>query len=115
MGVSSTRLGPVTRVIDALSGLNGAYPHLFQGGIVLSEPSPFGLCGHEVLRRAIADFSAHHPDLGFQSDPEDAPLGREILYEFCPDNPLMITSVGYHTPSANSAALQRAALMHGRQ
>lgn len=61
VGVSHARLGPVTRVIDALPGLNDAYPHLFQGGIVLSEPSPFGLYGHEVLRRDIADFSAHQP------------------------------------------------------
>ena len=70
----------------------------------------------------IQRYAADHPDkpwiegyqLRYTIIPQDQPLDRHFLDAIVPDRPLLIFAFDMHTAWANTAALTRAGLLHGR-
>lgn len=112
------------RRIDAAGGtltpgLNDAHLHLFAGGLSLKDLSLEGVSGMAALRVAVTNYRAQHPDIGFLSahsaDYHILPKGldRMALDDICPDIPLLVMAVDYHTAWANTVALQMAGILRG--
>lgn len=122
----TSRIGPRTRVVDAqggtlLPGLHDAHVHVFMGGISLTQLPLVGVRGEAALAQAIADYRAAHPGLAFLSayGSEYDILGggrsldRHALDRLCPDIPVLVTSMDFHTGWVNSAALRDAGIERG--
>lgn len=119
--------GPGTRRIDAqgrtlLPGFVESHVHLFMGGYNETVIKADRVIGIEELRAAINDYAKANPDLtlllGQGADyaiiGKDRPLNRHELDNLCPDRPLAIMAYDFHTAWANTAALEAAGLLHGR-
>ena len=76
--------------------------------------------GLDRLTRIVRDWAADHPDdpiiygvqASYQLLPE--PLTRHLLDRVLPDRPLGVHAFDGHTVWANTVALERAGLLHGR-
>ena len=120
--------GPETRRIDAggrtlLPGFVESHVHLFMGGYNETVIRADRLSGMEALREAVQDYADAHPDLtlllgqgaGYAIIGPDRPLNRQVLDEICPNRPLAIMAYDFHTAWANTAALEAAGLLGGRE
>ncbi|WIV52323.1 amidohydrolase (plasmid) [Marivivens sp. LCG002] len=120
--------GPVTRHLDGngrtlLPGFIESHVHLFMGGYNETVIRADRVSGKTALTQAVRDYAAKHPHLtlllgqgaGYGIIAPDHPLTRHILDEICPDRPLMIMAYDFHTAWANTAALEAAGLLHGRE
>ncbi|QYZ69609.1 amidohydrolase [Neotabrizicola shimadae] len=119
-------LGPLTRRLDGqgatlTAGLNDAHLHLFGGGLSLADLSLAGVMGLDAFRAAVSDYRARHPGLRFLAaqscdyhivSAESFP-DRHILDDLCPDIPMMVMAVDYHTAWVNTAALKLAGIERG--
>ena len=120
--------GPETRRIDAggrtlLPGFVESHVHLFMGGYNETVIRADRVSGMEALREAVQDYADAHPDLtlllgqgaGYAIIGPDRPLNRQVLDEICPNRPLAIMAYDFHTAWANTAALEAAGLLGGRE
>jgi predicted amidohydrolase YtcJ len=119
--------GPGTRIIEAagrtvMPGFIESHMHIFQGAASLSALDLTGVSGKEALRNAIADWAAKHPGDGiiFANQGSytmfgDEPATRQLLDEVCPDRPFAMQSPDFHTCWANTAALEAAGILKGRE
>jgi predicted amidohydrolase YtcJ len=119
--------GPETSRIDAqgrtlLPGFVESHVHLFMGGYNETVIRADRVSGFEALRAEVEAYSAAHPDLtlllGQGADyailGAGRQLDRQVLDEICPDRPLAIMAYDFHTAWANTAALEAAGLLDGR-
>lgn len=118
---------PATQVIDAggasvTPGMNESHIHLFGGSGELDQLSLFGIKGFDAVKAAIQSYAAARPD-----DPlliangcdytilgEDRNVDRHALDAMIADRPLAVIAPDHHTVWANTLALTRAGLLHGR-
>ena len=119
--------GPDTRVIDArgatvLPGFNEAHLHIFGGSVELSELSLFKVKGFDTLKRKVTEYAAANPDLALiiaqsadytiLSDEER--VTRHHLDSIIADRPFIMFAPDHHTAWANTIALEKAGILHGR-
>ena len=119
--------GPDTRIIDArgatvLPGFNEAHLHIFGGSVELSELSLFKVKGFDTLKRKVTEYAAANPDLALiiaqsadytiLSDEER--VTRHHLDSIIADRPFIMFAPDHHTAWANTIALEKAGILHGR-
>ncbi len=120
--------GAKTRRIDAegrtvMPGINESHIHIFGGSAELDHLSLFKMQGLATITSAIRAYAA-----GRKNDPllianaadytvlgEGRSLDRQILDGILPDQPLALVSPDHHTIWANTIALTKANLLHGRE
>jgi predicted amidohydrolase YtcJ len=117
-----------TRVIDAggasvLPGFNDAHVHLFCGAAELDNLQLGGVHGLEALNAAVRRFASERPndpllvaqgaDYAMISNSER--VTRQHLDEILPDRPFIMVAADHHTAWANSAALEKAGILNGKQ
>jgi predicted amidohydrolase YtcJ len=119
--------GQATRIIDAgggtvMPGFVEGHAHIFSGGAELEHLQLFAVRGFEELRSKTLDYIRDNPEddliIGEQADyvmlSESEPLTRHHLDRIVRDRPMMAYSPDHHTAWANTIALQRAGLLHGK-
>jgi predicted amidohydrolase YtcJ len=119
--------GPMTRVVDAagrsvLPGINESHIHIFSGAAELGYLSLFGMQGLAALTAAIRAHAGANPALPLLicTAVDYTALGggrafdRHVLDGILQDRPLALMSPDHHTVWANTAALRKAGLLHGR-
>lgn len=117
--------GPDCRVLDAqgatvLPGLIESHLHLFMGGSELAHLQLLGVEGEAALATALRGFAAEHPDRavivgqGCDYAIYGRPLTRHDLDAILPDRPVCLLAADHHTAWANTIALERAGILHGR-
>lgn len=119
--------GPSAKVIDAkgatvLPGFNEAHMHIFPGSVSLRQLNLHGIQGFEPLKKAMQDYAAANPDepllMGFSADYSIISLNESVtrhhLDAILPDRPFMMFAPDHHTAWANTAALEKAGLLHGK-
>ncbi len=119
--------GPETRVVDAagasvLPGIVEAHMHLFPGAADAKNLQLAHVQGFEALKAAVDAHVAHRPGDGLVVgngadytilNPE-ATITRHDLDRLLPDRPLLLMAPDYHTGWANTVALERAGILHGK-
>lgn len=119
--------GPHTEVIDAggrslLPGLIDSHFHLLWGAIKLDKLRLDDADTLDEIRTAIAAYAAANPhrewidgvQLKYSAIPDGERLDRWFLDSVVADRPLCLTAFDGHTTWANSEALRRAGILHGR-
>ncbi|OJU05496.1 MAG: hydrolase [Rhizobium sp. 63-7] len=119
--------GPDTMVIDAegksvLPGFNDAHVHIFGGSVELSELSLFRVKGFDALKKAVLDYAAANPDLAlivaqsadYTIISDEERVTRHHLDRILPDRPLLMFAPDHHIAWANTIALEKAGILHGR-
>ncbi len=120
--------GPQTTVFDAegktlLPGLIDSHFHLLWGSLRLGDIQLEEVGDLDALRRAVEDYRRAHPGaawlrgagLGYEVLPGGARLTRRHLDALERDTPLVLTCFDFHTLWCNTAALQRAGILHGAE
>lgn len=120
--------GPATRVIDArgasvLPGFIESHIHLFGGAAELAHLQLSGVLGFEALKAKLSAHAAARPDdlvlFGQSCDytimGEGRRLTRHDIDAIVPDRPVALVAADHHTVWANTVALERAGLLHGRR
>lgn len=115
------------RVIDAkggtiMPGFIEAHMHLFAGAAELDNLDLSGVSGFGALQKAITDFVASHPGhdliIANQADytilSATESLTRHHLDRILLDRPFLVFSPDHHTAWANTIALERAGVLHGK-
>ena len=121
----SALAGPGTEVIDAggatvLPGFIESHLHLFMGGSELAHLQLSGVAGETALRAALLTYAAAHPERGVivGQGCDYAIYGRSLtrhdLDAVLPDRPVVLLAADHHTAWANTLALDRAGILHGR-
>ena len=121
-------IGPHTRVIDAkggtvLPGFIDSHVHLFIGSAELDMLDLSGIHGREALQSAVRAYAAGRPDdpliMGVGVDYDvlgsDRRPTRHDLDRILPDRPLSMMTADHHTVFANTAALDKAGILHDTQ
>lgn len=121
-------VGPKTRHIDAqgrtvMPGINESHIHIFGGSAELDHLSLFKLQGLEAITSAIRTYAAARKDepllIANAADytvlGEGRSLDRHILDRILPNQPLALVSPDHHTIWANTIALKKSGLLHGRK
>ncbi|GAA6159913.1 amidohydrolase [Ruegeria sp. HU-ET01832] len=116
-----------TRVLDAegatvLPGFIKSHMHLFFGAYSLKVLRLEAITGTAALTRAIREFAAQNPDdsllvaqgLAYASFDGGQNPDRHILDAIYPDRPLLLQSADFHNGWVNTAALQAADVLRGR-
>ena len=119
--------GPLTRIIDAngatlMPGFVESHLHLFSGAYGETLLQLAGVKGFEELNSAFQAFAASRPDEGlllaqgadYEILGRGTRLDRHALDRICPDRPIAVMSYDFHTLFANTAALNAAGLLNGR-
>lgn len=119
--------GPQTRVIDAgggtvMPGFVEAHMHLFAGAAGRKLLQLFGVHDQDTMTRALRDYGAQNPDEGlliakgadYTILGDAGPLTRHHLDSAVPDRPLILIAPDHHTAWANTAALEQAGILKGR-
>ena len=117
---------PGAHVIDVngatvLPGFVESHLHLFVGGSELAHLQLLGVHGFDALAEALRRFAEAHPDrpviMGQGCDYAilDQPLTRHDLDRILPDRPVCLLAADHHTAWANTVALDRAGILHGRR
>ncbi|WP_377274491.1 amidohydrolase [Rhizobium sp. R86522] len=119
--------GPETQTIDAkgatiMPGFNEAHMHIFPGSVSLRQLNLHGVQGFEALKAAILDYAEMNPDepllMGFSADYSiislTEPCTRHHLDAILPDRPFMMFAPDHHTAWANTAALEKAGILQGK-
>lgn len=127
-GDATALIGARTILVDGrgaslLPGLNDAHVHLVPGGLTLADLDLSGVRGAAALARAVADYRRTRPSLRFISAfaagydllSDETMPDRQALDAICPDVPLLVMAVDYHTAWANSAALELAGISRGAE
>ncbi len=120
-------VGSNTRVVDAggatvLPGFNEAHMHIFGGSVSLGELSLFGVKGFDTLSKALKDYAAANPDLplliaqtaDYTILSDNERVTRHHLDRIIPDRPFLMFAPDHHTAWANTIALEKAGILHGR-
>lgn len=119
--------GEGTRVIDGkgrtlLPGFVESHLHLVMGGAELAHLQLSGVYGAEALAHAFRSYAAKHPDQPLlMAQGADygmfggRPITRHDLDAVIADRPIAMTAYDHHTVWANTAALEAAGLLHGRE
>lgn len=123
---ADTWRGPATLVIDAggrslLPGFIDSHFHLLHGSLALDFVNLAVADNPGAVTTTIQTFAAEHPDrewlvgrgLRYDALPA-AGLTRQTLDAVTGERPLLIIGFDGHTAWANTEALQRAGLLHGR-
>ena len=118
--------GTSTQIIDAgggtiLPGFIDSHVHLFGGSAELDQLDLMGLRGLDNLRDAVREYALGRPDdpliVGVAAYYDIIEPGvmatRHELDAVLPDRPLALMTSDHHTVFANTAALERAGLLHG--
>lgn len=116
-----------TRKLDAagatvMPGFNEAHMHIFPGSVSLRQLNLHGIQGFEPLKAAILDYAEKNPDepllMGFSADYSiislTEPCTRHHLDAILPDRPFMMFAPDHHTAWANTAALEKAGILQGK-
>ncbi|MFZ1815802.1 MAG: amidohydrolase [Rhizobiaceae bacterium] len=116
-----------TKVIDAqgasvLPGFVESHLHLFGGAADLDKLQLFSVFGFAALQKALRNYAATRPDeallvakgANYLLLGEKEPLTRHHLDQMVPDRPVILFAPDHHTAWANTIALERAGLLHGR-
>ena len=116
-----------TQVIDAggatvLPGFVESHMHLFIGAYSVTVLKLEGMTGTGPLTKAIREFAASRPDerllvaqgLAYDAFDGGRNADRYILDAICPDRPLLLQSADFHNGWANTAALDAAGVLRGR-
>lgn len=116
-----------TQILDAagatvLPGFVESHMHLFLGAFSLKVLNLVDVTGIDDLRAAVQAFAAANPATpllvaqGFAygaleggADPD-----RHVLDGICPDRPLLLQSSDFHNGWCNTAALEQAGILQGR-
>ncbi|MGE0845906.1 MAG: amidohydrolase [Flavobacteriaceae bacterium] len=119
--------GGDARVIDAggasvLPGFVESHMHLFPGSAELDNLHLDGVKGFDALATAIRDYAAANPGkpflLGQGVDytvlSKTERVTRAHLDRILPDRPFAMAAADHHTMWANTKALEKAGLLHGR-
>ncbi|MCD2174835.1 amidohydrolase [Rhizobium sp. C4] len=119
--------GPDTRFIDAngatlMPGFVESHLHLFSGAYGQTLLQLPGIYGFEALNAGFQAFAASRPDEGlllaqgadYEILGKGTRLDRHVLDRICPDRPIAIMAYDFHTLFANTAALEAAGLLNGR-
>lgn len=119
---------PSTRRIDAgggsvLPGFIDSHIHLFAGGAQLRSLSLAGMTGFDAVAAAIRERAAGNADPGVLVAEQAAyflfgegePITRQLLDRILPDYPLALFASDHHTMWANTAALEAAGILRGRE
>ncbi len=119
-------VAPTTRVIDAhggtvLPGFIDSHVHLFAGSAELDMLDLMGLRGLDRLKNAVLGYAAGRPDdpliMGVAAHYDIIAPGtkatRHDLDTIMPDRPLALMTSDHHTVFANTAALEKAGILHG--
>ncbi|MEZ4674174.1 MAG: amidohydrolase [Caldilineaceae bacterium] len=104
-------------------GLIDSHFHLLWGSLKLESLQLDSATDMAHLGELIQRYAADHPErhwiegyqLRYTIIPPEHPLDRHFLDALVPDRPLLIFAFDMHTAWANSAALRRANLLHGRE
>ncbi|MBS3649115.1 amidohydrolase [Pseudaminobacter sp. 19-2017] len=125
-GVEDLR-GPGTRLIDAqdcsvLPGFIEGHMHLFSGAAELAHLQLAGVHGADALAVAVREYAKSRPEMpllvGQGADYTilgDRAVTRHDLDRIVADQPLVLVAPDHHTAWANTAALERAGILQGRQ
>ncbi|MBO3762131.1 amidohydrolase [Ciceribacter sp. L1K22] len=118
---------PTTKVLDAggatvMPGFNEAHMHIFPGSVSLRQLNLHGVQGFEALKEKMLAFAAANPDepllMGFSADYSiiglHQPCTRQHLDAIIADRPFMMFAPDHHTAWANTMALEKAGLLHGK-
>lgn len=118
---------PGVRIIDAggatvMPGIVEAHMHLFPGAYGRRLLQLFGVAGEDALSGALQSYADANPDEGLLIAKgadyvilgEDRPITRQALDRMVPDRPLILIAPDHHTGWANTVALDRAGILHGR-
>ena len=124
----SATAGRGTRAIDAaggtvMPGFIDSHVHLFGGSVELSCLDLHGVQGLGALKSAVAPYAAANPNdklvFAVQADyailHDDQTPTRQELDIACPGRPFAMFAPDHHTVWANTAALELAGLLHGKQ
>ncbi|MCL6706429.1 amidohydrolase [Pseudomonas sp. R2.Fl] len=116
-----------TRLVDArgatvMPGFNEAHMHIFGGSVGLNELSLFMVKGFDALKAAIRNYAAANPGLPLLTAryadytvlSEEERVTRHHLDRIIPDRPFLMVSPDRHTAWANTIALEKAGILHGR-
>lgn len=119
--------GPDTYVIDAkggsvLPGFNEAHMHIFGGSVGLDQLSLYGVKGFETLQQKVREYAAANPDLGLLEAQyadytilfTEERVTRHHLDRIIADRPFIMVAPDHHTAWANTIALEKAGILHGR-
>ncbi len=119
--------GPSTRRIDAgggtvMPGMCEAHLHLFSGAFGLRLLHLDGVQGLDALRGNVRTYAAANPDeallickaADYNLFGDGVMTTRQMLDEVLPDRPVIMVAGDHHTAWANSIALDRAGILHGR-
>lgn len=120
--------GADTRRIDAggatvMPGMVEAHLHLFQGAFGMRLLQLDGVHGLEALRDKLQAYAAANPDeallickaADYNLFGDGVQTTRQMLDQALPDRPVLCFAGDHHTGWANTIALERAGLMHGRE
>jgi hypothetical protein len=118
--------GPETQVIEGhgrtlLPGFIDSHFHLLHGAETLADMQLHKVASLADLRAAVTTYAATHPDLPvlcgvglrYGLPTPDEPLTRHHLDALERERPLILIAYDVHTVWANTAALERAGLLHG--
>lgn len=120
--------GPSTRVVDAggasvLPGFIESHIHLFMGAAELVHLQLFGTNGFDELSKKLSAYATARPDdkilFGQGCDytilGEGETLTRHHIDRIVADRPVALVSPDHHTMWANTIALEKAGILHGKQ
>ncbi len=120
--------GPSTRRIDAqgktvMPGMVEAHLHLFAGGFGLRLLHLDGVQGLSALREKLHAYAAANPHEGllickatdYNLFGDDVATTRHMLDDALADRPSLFIAGDHHTAWANTVALEKAGLLHGRE
>jgi predicted amidohydrolase YtcJ len=119
--------GPDTRIVDAggatlMPGFVESHLHIFSGAYGRTLLQLGDIKGFDAMKAAVEGFAAARPAEGllFAQGADYEILGRGTrldrhkLDAMCPDRPLAVMAYDFHTLFANTAALEAAGLLKGR-
>lgn len=118
--------GEGTRLVDGqgrtlLPGFIDSHYHLLSGSLGLGNVDLRGLRTLDEVQTAVSLYNLTHPTLtwligqGLRYDvPSHEPLNRHHLDAIEKERPFLITAYDLHTIWANTVALQKAGLLHGK-
>ena len=119
--------GPETRLVDGqgatlLPGFVESHIHLFSGGAGLTQLQLKGVAGREALAAALTAYAATKPaerllicqGAAYNLLGEHIRLDRHRLDAILSERPVIVMAYDFHTAWANTAALEQAGLLQGR-
>lgn len=121
-------VGPATRVVDgggrlALPGLIDSHFHLLLGARSLGKLQLDAIDSLDELAEALRTYAQANPHnecewlegrgWKYRIFPEGTAIHRSLLDAVVPDRPVYLTAFDGHTAWANTAALERAGILHG--